>query len=791
MLFIYYLNITILIIASQRKELNKLCVILGCVGIFVYFFWRINYTIVPFLSDDYKSNIFMWGYVGVEFLSIFDMFQHWAYEILKNKRNKIYSPLLHSVNQIEAVDLVIPTYNESIVILRSTLLCALEIEWDNLTINILDDGNRSEVRELALELNVRYFCRDSNEGAKAGNMNAALPHLDGDFIAILDADFCAYRSFIKRAMIAMRDARVGCVQFPQTFYNADVTQNNTKVFSGLNNEQWLWYHVVLPSRDIIDLATSCGSCSVVRRKSLDLIGGKFPEATITEDYDLSLRLISFGQITRYIDEPVAIGLNAQSVDGFIIQRKRWALGNLKAFYLSFKRQDKIPIWKKVLLFEWRVVSHPARYLTLTAPISVFLFDIWPLKVTSLTEYLAFTAPFMFIIYQYELKNTISIKSFFLSQARATGLAIILSVELIRGLLSWKPTRFEVTPKSGNLIPKVNKKRSHIMPTLVISSVSMCVGGYKFLFGMNEISTDVTLVWQAWNIILIVSAFNMFNDRQAQRATDRFVPKLKTAASIYSIDNKQILNGDILDVSKGGLSLETKTSITNGVSFIRLAGVIFKVNLISEAPTKNGKWKIRLKFNYLRQKEQDALIKFIYTGDFMPEITNSVTKKRWTSPPRPIQLGALDRLRRSIYCSRIFNARALAKPGLVVQTGENVGIEAEPMTKKNLMIETERLEAAFALEITQLQRDSLKAQVEQLSVQLHSATQRAERSDERLHETSIMISNLSMQAIASVKLSSVSEVVIEDRNVLRLSSVLEVVIEGQSVLRLLNPLGNSP
>ena len=775
MLFIYYLTITIFVIASARKELNRLCVPLGCVGIFVYFFWRINYTIVPFLSDDYKTNILMWVYVGIEFLSISDIFQHYAFEILKNKQNKIYNPLLNSTNQIEAVDLVIPTYNESVDILRSTLLCALEIEWDNLTINILDDGSRSEVRELALELNVRYFCRDSNAGAKAGNMNAALPHLDGDFIAILDADFCAYRSFIKRAMIAMSDARVGCVQFPQTFYNADVTQNNSKLFNDFRDEQWLWYHVVLPSRDKIDLATSCGSCSVVRRKSLDLIGGKFPEDTVTEDYDLSLRLMSFGQITRYIDEPVAIGLNAQSVDGFIIQRKRWALGNLKAFYLSLKRHDKVPIWKKVLLFEWRAISLPARYITLTAPISVFLLDIWPLKATSLMEYAAFTVPFLIIISQYELKNnTISLKNVFLTQARATGLATILTGEIIKGLLFGTGFKFEVTPKSEGLIPKANTNRYRIMPTLFISSVSMCVGGYRFLFGISEISTDVTLFWQAWNIVLIANAFIMFTDRPVQRATDRFVPKFKTIASIYSLENKKILNGDVLDVSKGGLSMETKSAIRNGVSCIKLDGVIFKALLVSEAPTENGKWKVRLKFNNLGQKEQDALVKFIYTGDFRPEITNSVSRKRRTSLPRTIQLTALDRLRRRIYCSRIFNVRALAKPASVVQIAENVRIEAEPMTEKNPTIDKERLETAIALEITRFQRDSLKAQIEQLSAQLHSATQRAERAEERLHETVIMISNLSMQAIATVKLSSVSE----------------VFIEGRSVLRLLNPVENA-
>jgi hypothetical protein len=51
-----------------------------------------------------------------------------------------------------------------------------------------------------------------------------------------------------------------------------------------------------------------------------------------------------------------------------------------------------------------------------------------------------------------------------------------------------------------------------------------------------------------------------------------------------------------------------------------------------------------------------------------------------------------------------------------------------MTEKNPTIDKERLETAIALEITRFQRDSLKAQIEQLSAQLHSATQRAERAE---------------------------------------------------------------
>ena len=86
-----------------------------------------------------------------------------------------------------------------------------------------------------------------------------------------------------------------------------------------------------------------------------------------------------------------------------------------------------------------------------------------------------------------------------------------------------------------------------------------------------------------------------------------------------------------------------------------------------------------------------------------------------------------------------------------------------------MTDQKLMETSIALEITRFQRDSLQNQIDQLSAQLQSTTQRAERAEARLHDTTVMLSNLSMQATAMVKMSSVSEVFIEGRGVLRLSN----------------------
>src|SRR4030095_1230060 len=84
------------------------------------------------------------------------------------------------------VDVFVPTYNESVDLVRKTLLAARAMDYPHETW-LLDDGRRDEMRELAAQLGVHYLTRPDNEHAKAGNLNDALTQTTGDFVAVFDA----------------------------------------------------------------------------------------------------------------------------------------------------------------------------------------------------------------------------------------------------------------------------------------------------------------------------------------------------------------------------------------------------------------------------------------------------------------------------------------------------------------------------------------------------------------------------------------------------------------------------
>ena len=116
-----------------------------------------------------------------------------------------------------------------------------------MTVWVLDDGDQSQVERLAVEFGFNYVVRP-NRGhlKKAGNLRHAFRVTTGDFIVILDADFCPRADFLEHTVPYMDDPTVGIVQTPQ-FFDSLTTMNWLERTAGATQE--LFYRWVQPSRD--------------------------------------------------------------------------------------------------------------------------------------------------------------------------------------------------------------------------------------------------------------------------------------------------------------------------------------------------------------------------------------------------------------------------------------------------------------------------------------------------------------------------------------------------------------
>ncbi len=225
------------------------------------------------------------------------------------------------------VDVYVCTYDEPTEVVAATLAGCRALTYPHRTW-LLDDGRRPQMRELAEVAGAEYLTRPDNTHAKAGNINAALPRTGGDLVLMLDADHVPMPDALDAMVGYFDDERVALVQSPHDFFNHDSVQH----YVVGRHEQSLFYRVVCPGKDRHGAAYWCGSAALIRRAALLEIGGVATE-TIAEDFHTTVRMQRHGWETRYHDEVLVQGLAPHDLDGYLLQRDRWARGNLAVFTL--------------------------------------------------------------------------------------------------------------------------------------------------------------------------------------------------------------------------------------------------------------------------------------------------------------------------------------------------------------------------------------------------------------------------------------------------------------------------
>jgi cellulose synthase (UDP-forming) len=184
-----------------------------------YLYWRATETISfdSWLNGLFGSLLFL-AELYAWIVLIFGYFQTaWPLE-----RKPV--PMDPDTSTWPTVDVLIPTYNEPLKVVRTTVFAAMAMDWprDKLRVYILDDGKREDFRQFAEEVGVGYLTRSVKKHAKAGNLNAALRHVKGEYVAIFDCDHVPTRTFLQVSMGWFgKDPKLAMVQTPHHFFSPD------------------------------------------------------------------------------------------------------------------------------------------------------------------------------------------------------------------------------------------------------------------------------------------------------------------------------------------------------------------------------------------------------------------------------------------------------------------------------------------------------------------------------------------------------------------------------------------
>ena len=209
---------------KQGRAATVLLVLLCLCSTFRYAYWRSStlwgYLHSPWAHVSILAEVLMVILLAAELYTFVILVLGFFQTVAPLNRPPLLMPENPDVWPL--VDVLIPTFNESLDVVRYTVLAAKQMDWpaDKLNVVLLDDGEREEFRQFAAEAGVGYIARTEHSGAKAGNLNHAMRLTKGEFITIFDCDHIPTRSFLQISVgWFLREEKLGMLQTPHHFYS--------------------------------------------------------------------------------------------------------------------------------------------------------------------------------------------------------------------------------------------------------------------------------------------------------------------------------------------------------------------------------------------------------------------------------------------------------------------------------------------------------------------------------------------------------------------------------------------
>ncbi len=553
-----------------------------------YLYWRATETIA---FDSWFQLILSIGLIAAEVYAGALLLLAYVQTTFPLDRKPV--PLPADPADWPTIDIYVPSYNESLDLVRPTVLAAMNIDWprDKVNVWILDDGRREPFRAFAEAAGCGYIIRPDNIGAKAGNINHALKHTDGEFIAIFDCDHAPTRAFLQMTVgWLVRDARIALVQTPHYFYSADPFERNLGRKIPVPNEGLLFYGVIQPGNDLWNAAFFCGSAAVIRREALEEIGG-VPHETVTEDCHCSFRMQQRGWHTAYLRVPLIAGLATERLALHVGQRLRWGRGMLQIL-----RRERTPVAaglrpiQRLCYFaaSFSFMFSLPRLIFLTSPLA-FLFFGQNVIAASPLAIIAYAGSHIFHTFATTARFNGRHRHSFWSEIYEAVMALpLLPVTL---MTLWNPSKgkFNVTDKGGTLEQDYLDLRivgPHVVLLLALVT-GVCIGlwGIFTTTGLTFQAYLLNTIWCAMCIIPVSASIAVGREHRQSRIWAR--AEANVPAELVLPDGERIpAHSSDLSLSGARMTIERPLGVGAGDTLVAAFSVCDE---IVELPSKLLHW----------------------------------------------------------------------------------------------------------------------------------------------------------------------------------------------------------
>lgn len=262
------------------------------------------------------------------------------------------------------VTLIVPAHNEEHTIAETaTSLASIDYYYNgevNFELIVCNDGSEDRTGEELAKLkekfpHLRIITRVPPRSGKGKGfvLNDALEISKGEIVAVFDADARVDPDFLNIIVPYLNDPEVQGVQSRIKMYNKD--------------ENWLTYmqHVelagfgnIVRAKDILGKAGFLGGNGQLVKKDAIYGGGGWDGFAITEDLNLSVKLMIEGNAIRYCGETWVYQEAVPTWRQLFRQRARWAIGNFETLFIYGTKiiRSPMPVFRM-----FGVLEHVAFY----------------------------------------------------------------------------------------------------------------------------------------------------------------------------------------------------------------------------------------------------------------------------------------------------------------------------------------------------------------------------------------------------------------------------------------------
>ena len=557
----------------HRQPWRLLFILLAAFLALRYIEWRALHTLIYTGPLDFigMALLFLAEVYGLA-LNLLGMFVNF------NPKESKHVPWPEDKGQLPTVDVFIPTYNEPDDIIRVTATAASQIDYPNekLNIYILDDGGTQakrshpedgiaawerhfRLRAMAADLGIGYITRETNQHAKAGNINHALRHTDGDLLLVLDCDHVPTKDILQYTVgHFIADQKLFLVQTPHFFINPTPVDKNLEGANSIPGEDDMFYRRIHPALNFWNASYFCGSAAILRRKYLLEVGG-ICRTTITEDAETSFQLHSRGYNSVYVNRPMVCGLSPETYDDYVTQRSRWAQGMLQLVMLyNPLKTNGLSLPQKIAYFNSSIFwlfGFP-RFIYFIAPASYLIFGLNVYHASG-TQVLAFTLPYVFSIYLVMGFFYSGSRQLFFSEIYESVQSLFLIPVVLSVLLNPRRPSFQVTAKG------LTNEKNYLSPLAVPFFMVIGINVLAVLLAVVKWVAEpwlrdmivVTGVWTFYNLYLALMSLGAFWERKQIRKFYR--TGFGGTARVHFPRIQSSYLGEVRDVSLTGIGFSVQ------------------------------------------------------------------------------------------------------------------------------------------------------------------------------------------------------------------------------------------